>query len=185
MDICILSGSPHKHGNTMQLVERYTAGAASSGHEVTFFDTVRMEIHPCMGCMACKKNDAGCIQHDGMEAIYAAVRNAGVLVFASPMYWWNVSGPLKTAIDRLFALPFNIRTGGRALEGKKLQVLLTSGQPASEELQAELESMCKKMCAFTGMEWLGILAGGNTGEAPLAVDAAMLERAFRAGASLK
>lgn len=98
---------------------------------------------------------------------------------------WNVSGPLKTAIDRLFALPFNIRQGGHALEGKKLQMLLTSGQPSSGELQAELESMGRKMCAFTGMEWLGILAGGNTGEVPLADDAALLEKAFQAGAALK
>ena len=159
MNICVLSGSPHKHGNTMQLVERSTAGAKASGHEVTLFDTVRMDIHPCMGCMACKKKSEGCIQQDDMEEIYPAVRAADVLVFATPMYWWNVSGPPKTAIDRLFALPFTIRRGGHALEGKRLQMLLTCGQPASRELQTELESMGRKMCAFTDMEWLGILAG--------------------------
>lgn len=185
MNICILSGSPHKHGNTMRLVERYAAGARNSGHEVTFFDTVRMDIHPCMGCMACKKNDSGCIQHDDMERIYSAVKIAGALVFATPMYWWNVSGPLKTAIDRLFALPFNIRMGGRALVGKKLQMILTSGQPASAGLQAELESMGQKMCAFTGMSWLGILAGGNTGAAPVKAEALACDEAYRAGASLR
>lgn len=118
MKICILSGSPHKHGNTMQLVERYLAGAKTSGHEVTFFDTVRMDIHPCMGCMACKKNHDGCIRHDAMDEIYAAVKAADVLVFATPMYWWNVSGPLKTAMDRLFALPFNIHMGATPLKAR-------------------------------------------------------------------
>lgn len=49
MNICILSGSPHKYGNTMRLVERYTAGATSAGHEVTFFDTVRMDNPPLHG----------------------------------------------------------------------------------------------------------------------------------------
>lgn len=64
-------------------------------------------------------------------------------------------------------------------------MLLTCGQPASEGLQAELESMGQKMCSFTGMEWLGILAGGSTAERPLAEDAALREKAFRAGAALK
>lgn len=118
-----------------------------------------MDIHPCMGCMACKKKSDGCIQHDDMEEIYPAVRDADVLVFATPMYWWNVSGPLKTAIDRLFALPFNIRRGGFALKGKRLRMLLTSGLPASPELESELENLGRKMCDFTGMEWFGILAG--------------------------
>lgn len=118
MKICILSGSPHKQGNTMRLVERYTAGAASSGHEVTLFDTVRMDIRPCMCGMECKKKNDGCIRHDAMDEVHPAVTGAGVLVFATPTYWWNVSGPLKTAIARLIALPFNIRQGGHALEGK-------------------------------------------------------------------
>lgn len=159
-------------------------GARSAGHEVEVFDVVRLDIHPCMGCMACKKKDGGCIQHDAMDRIYPAVKEASVLVFATPMYWWNVSGPLKTVIDRLFALPFNIRRGGRSLEGKMLQLLLTSGQPASSELQSELESMGRKMCAFTGMHWLGIQAAGNTGAIPLDEQHEVLERAFRAGASL-
>lgn len=64
-------------------------------------------------------------------------------------------------------------------------MILTSGQPASGKLQAELENMGRKMCAFTGMEWLGILAGGDTGALPLAGDTALLEKAFRAGAALK
>ena len=67
--------------------------------------------------------------------------------------------PLKTAIDRLFALPFNIRRGGFALKGKRLRMLLTSGRPASPELQSVLENLGRKMCDFTGMEWFGILAG--------------------------
>lgn len=185
MNICVLCGSPHRHGNTMKLVEKFVAGAKTAGHGAEIFPVVRMDIRPCMGCMACKKNGEGCIQQDDMEKIYPAVRAADVLVFASPMYWWNVSGPLKTVIDRLFALPFNIRRGDRALEGKWLQMLLTCGQPASEALQAELASMGQKMCAFTGMHWLGIVAGGNTGEAPLAEDAPACAQAWQAGAALR
>ncbi|MBD5646666.1 MAG: flavodoxin family protein [Desulfovibrio sp.] len=184
MKICILSGSPHKHGNTMQLVERYTAGAKTSGHEVTFFDTVRMDIPPCMGCMACKKKSDGCIQHDDMEEIYPAVRDADVLVFATPMYWWNVSGPLKTAIDRLFALPFNIRRGGFALKGKRLRMLLTSGGPPRRNCNPNWRTWAAR--CVTSPAWSGSASsrGGNTGDQPVADDAALLEKAFHAGAAL-
>lgn len=184
MKLCILSGSPHRHGNTQKLVDSYRDGALAAGHEVVVFDVVRMDIHPCMGCMACKKMAGGCIQRDDMDKIYTAVKEASVLVFATPMYWWNMSGPLKTAIDRLFALPFNIRMGGHCLEGKKLQILVTSGQPASPGLQSELESLGRKMCDFTGMHWLGVLSGGNTGATSLDEQPAVLESAFGAGRAL-
>lgn len=92
MRICVLFGSPHRRGNTMRLVETYAEGAMQSGHNVDIFDVMRMDIHPCMGCMACKKRDSGGVQHDDMEKIYNAVKASGVLVFATPMYWWNFSG---------------------------------------------------------------------------------------------
>lgn len=181
MKLCILSGSPHRHGNTRTLVDSYTEGARSVGHEAEVFDVVRMDIHPCMGCMACKKKAGGCIQRDDMDKIYTVVKEASVLVFATPMYWWNMSGPLKTAIDRLFALPFNIRMDGHCLEGKKLRILVTSGQPAAPELQSELESLGQKMCNFTGMHWLGILSGGDTAAIPICEQPEVLENAFHAG----
>ena len=39
-----------------------------------------------------------------MDKIYPAVREAEVVVLASPLYYWNMSGQIRTAIDRLFAL---------------------------------------------------------------------------------
>ena len=73
MKLCILSGSPHRHGNTQKLVDRYSDGARGAGHEVMVFDVVHIDIHPCMGCMACKKKAGGCIQRDDMDKIYTAV----------------------------------------------------------------------------------------------------------------
>ncbi len=183
MRICALFGSPHKKGNTAALLDRYSEGARAAGHEVEIFDVPRMDIGPCMGCMACKKKGA-CVQHDDMEKVYKSVKGADILVFASPMYWWNVTGPLKTAIDRLFALPFNIRQGGDALLGKGLQLIMTSGQPASSGLQSVLEHLGRNMCEFTGMRWLGIIAAGATGEHPAVGQNEALDEAWRAGVGL-
>lgn len=183
MNICVLFGSPHKNGNTAALVDKYLSAQPDSSI-VKRFDVVKMKLHPCMGCMACKKTGKGCVQHDDMDEIYPAITDADVLVFATPMYWWNVSGSLKTAIDRIFALPFNRKIGPSVLEGKKLQMIVTSGQPESKCLRSELESMGRKMCDFTGMSWLGIVAAGNTGEIPVSGQPEALEMAFRAGSQL-
>lgn len=185
MKICVLSGSPHMKGNTAALVASYVEGARDAGHQADIFAIAKMNIKPCMGCMACKKKGDGCVQHDDMEKIYEAVDASETLVFATPLYWWNVTGPLKTAIDRLFALPFNIRKGETALQGKRLQVIMTSGQPSSAGLQSDLESLARKMCDFTGMVWRGIITAGNTPELPAAKQSAMLEGAYQAGFALR
>ena len=79
--IVILNGSPRKKGNTSALVKSFTEGAEASGNTVTEF-----------------------FQQDDMNQIYPAVRDCDVIVLASPLYYWNMSGQLRTAVDRLFAL---------------------------------------------------------------------------------
>lgn len=39
-----------------------------------------------------------------MDAVYPAYMAADVVVLASPMYYWSISGQLKCAFDRLFAV---------------------------------------------------------------------------------
>lgn len=76
-----------------------------------------------------------CVQKDDMDKIYPAVRDCDVVVLASPLYYWNMSGQLRTAIDRLFALEEGdgnlLRGHGRACallmaaEGRDFEDVLT------------------------------------------------------------
>ena len=103
--IVILNGSPRRTGNTMKLVRAFTEGAESAGNSVKEFYLDGMDIHGCKGCFGGhSSSEHPCVQCDGMDEIYAAVRNCDVIVLASPLYYWNLSGQLRTAIDRLFAL---------------------------------------------------------------------------------
>lgn len=103
--IIILNGSPRKNGNTSGLIEAFTKGAERVGNTVTCFNLQQMEIHPCMGCFGGGKTpESPCVQKDDMEQIYPAYREADVVVLASPLYYWSVSGQLKCAFDRLFAV---------------------------------------------------------------------------------
>ena len=84
MQICVLFGGPHKHGNTAKLLAKVLDGAKSQGHSVELFHLVDMDIRPCKGCMACKKPKAnGCVQKDDMGKIYEALRQCDLLILAS------------------------------------------------------------------------------------------------------
>ena len=103
--IVVLNGSPRKKGNTSALVREFTRGAEEAGHTVTEFFLDGMDIHGCKGCFGGHSGrDCPCVQKDDMGKIYPAVRESDVVVLASPLYYWNLSGQLRTAVDRLFAL---------------------------------------------------------------------------------
>ena len=101
----VLNGSPRKKGNTSALAREFTRGAEEAGHTVTEFFLDGMDIHGCKGCFGGHSGrDCPCVQKDDMGKIYPAVRESDVVVLASPLYYWNLSGQLRTAVDRLFAL---------------------------------------------------------------------------------
>ena len=103
--IIVLNGSPRKNGNTSALVKAFREGAESGGHSVTEFWLEGMKINGCRGCCAGGKNpESPCVQKDDMEQIYPAYKEADVVVLASPLYYWTISGQLKCAFDRLFAV---------------------------------------------------------------------------------
>lgn len=103
--IVVLNGSPRKGGNTSALVKEFKKGAESTGHIVTEFHLDSMDIHGCKGCFGGHSSkECPCVQRDDMDKIYPVVRECDVIVLATPLYYWNMSGQIRTAIDRLFAL---------------------------------------------------------------------------------
>lgn len=103
--IVILNGSPRRNGNTSALVQKFTEGAERAGNTVTEFFLDKMNIHGCKGCFGGHSSrECPCVQQDDMAQIYPAVKECDVVILATPLYYWNMSGQIRTAIDRLFAL---------------------------------------------------------------------------------
>ena len=156
--IVILNGSPRKSGNTSALVKAFTEGAESAGHSVTEFFLDKMEIHSCKGCFGGHSDrDCPCVQKDGMAEIYPAVRDCDVVVLASPLYYWTMSGQLCTTLDRLFAL----EEGGKNLlrgNGKSSALLMAAEGHGFEDAVLYFDHLMEHL------RWknLGhVLAGGN------------------------
>ncbi len=127
-NILILNGASRKNGNTAQLIKAFTEGAVSSGNHVQAFYLQNMQIHGCLGCEGCSRARKGaenpCVQKDDMAEINKAFMTSDVVVFASPIYFWTISGPLKIATDRLYA---ELRNLGYSGFPRKSVLLMTAG----------------------------------------------------------
>lgn len=156
--IVILNGSPRRKGNTAALAAAFTQGAEHAGHTVTEFFLDGMNIRGCKGCFGGHSSQAcPCVQRDDMDNIYPAVKACDVLVLASPLYYWNMSGQLRTAVDRLFALE---EGDGNLLRGheRSSALLMAAEGHGFEEVLFYYDHLMEHL----RWENLGhILAGGN------------------------
>ncbi len=124
MNILILNGSPRRNGNPKQMVEAFKKGAESSQHKVQIIDVCKKNIHGCLGCDYCQKmNEGVCIQKDDMQEILSLLREANMLVLASPVYYHSFSGQLKCVIDRTYA----VLHPGKMPHLKQVGMILSSG----------------------------------------------------------
>lgn len=97
--VLVISSSLRKNSNSEQLAVSFAEGAKSAGHEVELVFLRDKEIRFCVGCLACQKTQR-CFMHDDADAIREKMLHADVLVFATPIYYYEMSGILKTLLDR-------------------------------------------------------------------------------------
>jgi len=103
--VLIVVASPRKDGNSELLAEEFARGAAEAGNQVEIVRLREMELNFCRGCLACQKTHR-CVISDGASAVLERVQHAVALVFATPVYYYAVSGQLKTFLDRMGLVRF-------------------------------------------------------------------------------
>lgn len=178
-NIVILNGSPRGKGNTAALVKAFEDGAKSKGNVVKTFVLDRMTIH---GCKACNGGDSRrecpCVQKDDMLEIYPEIKNSDVVVLASPLYYWNMSGQLRTAVDRLYALEEkeNLLRG----HNRACVLLMAAAGNAFEDVVMYYNHLAEHL------QWknLGYVTAGGNWEAGAIEGKEELQKAFDLGASI-
>ena len=172
--ILIISSSPRKGGNSETLAAAFAKGAREAGHQVETVYLREKQVGFCKGCLACLKLGHCVIQDDAME-IADKMHDADVLVFATPVYYYCVSGQLKTMLDRanpLFDTDYAFT---------KAYLLATAAENASETFAGTEKAVqgwvdCFPRCALAGT----VFAGGVNGVGEIAGHAA-LEQAYQMG----
>lgn len=101
--IIVISTSLRAHSNSDALANEFIRGAQDAGHTVEKISLVDKNIQFCKGCLACQKLGK-CVIKDDVNDIMAKVLNADVVVWATPIYYYEMSGQMKTLIDRMNAM---------------------------------------------------------------------------------
>ena len=97
--ILIISTSPRKNSNSESLALAFAEGAKAAGHEVDFVSLRGKTVSFCRGCFVCQKK-LRCVIRDDADELCQKALGADVLVFATPIYYYEMSGQLKTLLDR-------------------------------------------------------------------------------------
>lgn len=148
MKITILNGSPRKE-NTAAMAEAFAEGAREAGHEVEILQVGKMKINGCLGCEYCHtKGEGKCVQKDDMEKVIPAYMDSDMIVFATPIYYFDMTAQLAAAIQRVYCI-------GKPAKATKAAMLISSGSPGTGEGAAV---SYKNMLAFMGIEDAGVCA---------------------------
>src|SRR5574344_1538884 len=97
--ILVISSSLRANSNSDALADEFIRGAEEAGNKVEKISLVGKKIAFCKGCMACQKLKHCAIQDDAND-ITKKMLKADVIVFSTPVYYFSMSGQLKTLLDR-------------------------------------------------------------------------------------
>ena len=162
MRILVLNGSPRPNGSTKGMVEAFREGAVTAGHQVDVVDVCRLKIGGCLACEYCHtKGHGSCVQKDDMQEVYALLKEAEMLVIASPIYYHGISGQLKCVIDRFYAAAYPTKPPHL----KKVAMILSSGD--ANMYDGAMFSYQGDFLDYLGLEDIGVFTahGGENGSA--------------------
>ena len=101
--VIVISTSLRQGSNSDMLADKFAEGAKAAGHEVEKISLVGKNIQFCKGCLACQKLGR-CVIDDDVNDMMVKVLKADVVAWATPIYYYEMSGQMKTLIDRMNAM---------------------------------------------------------------------------------
>ncbi|RQW80203.1 MAG: flavodoxin family protein [Methanothrix sp.] len=122
MKVIAINGSPRMdNGNTALILNPFLEGMKEAGADVELFFARKLNVAPCNGDMSCWfKNPGVCGQKDDMQMLLPKLADADVVVWASPVYYSGITGPLKNIMDR--QLPIHVLGQGGMKKQKAVLV---------------------------------------------------------------
>jgi len=178
MKVAAFLGSPRKNGNTARLLKEFLKGVSEkSGATINQVYLQENRILGCTGCGYCKTS-TGCKLEDDMQNIYTILKEADVLVFATPIYWWSMSSQLKALIDRFYALEIS------EIKGKKIYLLMTYGDPLPNSGPELVERTFRDICEYIEWELVKVYGACTDNYMPVEQNAEALKEVYEIGRSI-
>jgi len=144
--ILVINGATREDGNTDVIVKKLAEGIQTAGLNVKCATLRTLKISDCIGCCQCLR-ESTCHFQDDMTKLRDDVVDADVLVFASPIYWCEVTALMKTFIDRLYF--YHHKVNSPLVAGKKALILTTLGEKdAAYESEVLIEFYKRCLCSL-------------------------------------
>ena len=177
MNIVILESSPHKNGASNTLADYFIKGAEEAGHTVDVLDVAHMDIKPCMGCYA-GKSEGHCRAHkDDMYLVEQALARTDMVVYVTPVYFYDMSAQLKLVIDRLHCFYGSLP--------RKKSLLLATAWRQDDEVMFYLRNLYNGMAEYLRYENLGAVMAKGCGSSETIHGSRYAKEAYQFGKNLK
>ena len=178
-NILVISTSLRPRSNSDILTERLVAGARDAGHQVEEISLKGKELKYCIGCLACQKTQH-CVQKDDALWIADKMKDADTLVFSTPIYYYEMSGQMKTLLDRMNPL---YSSDYRFRRVYMLSVAAEAETYTPEKAVSGLEGWvdCFEKAKLCG----SLFVGGLNGPGEASANAEALEKAYQFGKNLE
>lgn len=99
-NVLVISTSIRRDSNSDRLAAEFARGAREAGNRVEEISLKDKSIAFCRGCLACQKTQR-CVMRDDADLIAQKMLVADVVAFASPIYYYEMCGQMKTLLDRM------------------------------------------------------------------------------------
>lgn len=147
--ITIITASPRKDGNSLQMAKWFTEEAERLGAEVTTFDAIKLNLDGCHACNACYKAGHACAFEHGFDPIAESVLASDTIVFAVPVYYFAMPGQAKNILDHFYSF----FVGGKETGKKTILAIGTSGQGNESNVWEGVRVILKKSAEFVGWDY--------------------------------
>ncbi len=99
-----ICGSPRKQGTEFAVQYALNYASEKFDFDIEFWSVRKKKINFCLHCDYCIREKQGCISKDDMEGLFSILERAKFILLGTPVFQGNLSGQLKTVIDRCRAL---------------------------------------------------------------------------------
>lgn len=175
--IFIVSSTLRRGGNSELLAYEFGKGAKESGNDVEMITLRDFELKFCIGCLSCQKTGR-CVLFDKMNSFYETVRNSDILVFATPVYYYEISGQLKTFLDRLNPLY------SKQNRFRSVYLLASAAEDDESAFDGAVNAIGRWLDCFEGLELKGVVKAGGVNSPGEVRAKAAFKRAYEMGKSL-
>lgn len=142
MDALSILGSPRRAGNTARVLDWIDEALHEAGSAIRRVCLIDRHIRPCTGCFACKLHPGSlCIQRDDANDLFGQMRDADVVLLATPIYCFGFPSPLKALMDRSVCLvsEFGRPEHASVIEGRRIGLVATAEGPIERNLDLLVE----------------------------------------------